>query len=267
MKFDFDDIQEWGPRLTWALRDVVPESLREQVGGGTSVYLEDALDAVIAGSDETQLVEVTRSWLRGQQVIGYHGSRLSVAEIASVHADGVHALIPWRRQKRLETILSSHPGWEAARAVFEETLADFANGRFGCREGQAHLTLSRGALLTAFNHYLIEGSEFDAAVAVKLLGEDALQLLQQGRSPVLFTVAVPGPIAIEVSERRAMPGEMSGTVRHVLQFWAHWMQEPELDPGTQHLDYGLLFYEGIPASWMTGSSIIDEATLLPFYHR
>lgn len=111
-------------------------------------------------------------------------------------------------------------------------------------------------MLTAFNHYLLEGSEFDQAVAVELLAKGARTLLQEGRSPVLFTVEVSGDRAIEVGERWLRDGEMPGLVRHVLQFWAHRLHDPTLDPGTQHVDFGLMFYEDIPPDWVADAALV-----------
>lgn len=267
MIFDFDTICEWGPRLTLALGDAVPNSLRDNIQRGPAEYIEDAFDTLLNGAESMRLIEVTRSWLRGQQVMGYHGSRLSEAELASVRAQGLWPLIPWERKERLQAALSRHHRWEEVKAGLDAALSEFGDGAFGRREGQAHLTISRGALLTAFNHYLVEGSEFDQAVAVELLGKEARALLQEGRSPILFCVAVPGERAIEISERRTPAGAMSGLVRHILQFWAYWLHDPALDPGTQHVDFGLVFHEIIPASWIIEATSIDEAELVRFYRR
>ena len=132
------------------------------------------------------------------------------------------------------------------------------NGR---REGQAHLTLSRGMLLTASPHYLREGSEFDRAVARELLGGDAIALLREGRLPVLVTVAVPGGTALEVSERRTSDGEMSGLVRVVLQVWSDWLRDPDFDPSSRRIDVGLIFHEVIPPGWVVEVAFIGETDL------
>lgn len=267
MTFDFDRISEWGPRLTAALDQIVPAALRNGMAHETVELVEDAFDLVMAGADAIRLIDATRQWLRQQSIIGYHGSRLSEAEIDSVRSRGLQPLIPWMRQARLEAMLSRHPRWAEVRDRFEKTMAELADGALGRREGQAHLTISRGALLTAFNHYLVEGSEFDQAVAVELLGEQAHELLQVGRSPVLFAVGVPGARALEVSERYTHPGEMSGLVRRVLQFWAYWLHDPAFDPATQHLDFGLVFYEPIPPEWVIDVAIVEESELRRFYDR
>jgi hypothetical protein len=141
------------------------------------------------------------------------------------------ALDPVAPKDLLAKVLSRHHSWAEASIGLNAAIRDFGDGQFGRRQGQAHLTISRGALLTDFNHYLVEGWEFDQAVAVELLGKGARALLQQGRSPVLFSVEVPGPRAIEVGERWLRDGEMPGLVRHVLEFWANWLSDPALGPG------------------------------------
>lgn len=267
MKFDFDNIGEWAPRLSASLDELVPKRLRERVEEGPVEWLEDALEIIMEEVERVDLINATLTWLRAQTIIAYHGSRLSLEEIASVRAGGLMALNPATRRDRLVKILSCHTNWAGASIELDAAIHDFGNGKFGRREGQAHLTISRGALLTSFNHYLVEGAEFDQVVAVKLLGKGAMVLLQQGRSPVLFTVEVPGNRAIEVGERWLRDGEMPGLVRQVLQFWANWLHDPSLDPGTQHVDFGLIFYEDIPPSWVTDVALIDEARLLEFYRR
>lgn len=243
MKFDFDTIGEWAPRLSAALDTLMSDRLRERVAAGPI------------------------EWLRGQTIVAYHGSRLSPEEIASVRTAGLRALDPATRKGQLAQILSRHPGWAQASVGLDAAIRDFGDGQFGRRQGQAHLTISRGALLTDFNHYLVEGSEFDQAIAVELLGKGARALLQEDRSPVLFTVEVPGDRALDLAERWLRNGEMPGLIRHVLQFWANWLHDPVLDPGTQHVDFGLIFYEGIPPDWITDAALIDEARLMESYHR
>lgn len=267
MNFDFDTIGEWAPRLSVALDTLIPERLRERIAAGPIAWLEDALDIILDDVERNLLVDATREWLRGQTIVAYHGSRLSTDEIASVRTTGLRTLDPAKRQAQLAQILSRHPDWARASVGLVAAIRDFGDGQFGRRQGQAHLTISRGALLTAFNHYLVEGSEFDQAVAVELLGKGARTLLQEGRSPVLFTVEVPGDRALDLAERWLCNGEMSGLIRHVLQFWAYWLHDPALDPGTQHVDFGLIFYEGIPPNWITDAALIDEARLLEFYRR
>lgn len=265
--FDFDQICDWAPRMSEALADIVPAGLREQLPARPIKWLDDALEAILEQVDRQLLLRATRSWLMGQEIAGYHGSRLSSEEIASVLTHGLLALDPAARVELLKARLSRHPDWLTASPLFEASVAGHADGTFGCRQGQAHLTLSRGSLLESNNHYLVEGSEFDQAVAFDLLGKDARVLLQTGRSPVLFKVQVPGPRALEVSERRLSTGETPSLVRYALEFWAFWLHDPTFDPATQHADVGLVFYETIPAAWIKDAAPVEETLLLEHYHR
>lgn len=267
MNFDFDTIGEWAPRLSAALDTLIPDRLRERVAAGPIAWLDDALDIILEDVERNDLIDATGEWLRGQTIVAYHGSRLSPDEIASVRTAGLRALDPATRKAQLAQILSRYPGWAQASVGLDAAIREFGDGKFGRRQGQAHLTISRGALLNAFNHYLVEGSEFDQAVAVELLGKGARALLQEGRFPVLFTVEVLGDRALDVAERWLRTDEMPGLIRHVLQFWANWLHDPALDPGTQHVDFGLIFYEVIPPDWITDATLIDEARLLVSYHR
>jgi hypothetical protein len=265
--FDFDRIDEWAPRLSHVLRDLVPASLRANLASSQFKWFDDALGTIVQRVDRQLLINATRAWLIDQAIAGYHGSRLSPEEIASVFEHGLLALNPFNRVKQLKARLSQHPNWLSANSRFEASVSDHADGAFGRRQGQAHLTLSRGGLLQSFNHYLVEGSEFDQAVAVDLLGIDARALLQAGRSPILFEVHVPGRMALDVSERWLLAGETSGLVRHTLEFWAYWLHDPTLDPVSQHLDSGLMFYETIPSVWIHSATPVHEESLAEHYRR
>lgn len=263
--FDLDRIGEWGPRLTVALDAVVASDLRDSVQASSAGCHDDALEMIVAGVNRSRLIGVAREWLRSQHVIGYHGSRLSEEEIASVCADGLQPLVTWRRREGLEATLSRHALWSQVAERLDDVMEAIAgNGR---REGQAHLTLSRGMLLTASPHYLREGSEFDRAVARELLGGDAIALLREGRSPVLITVAVPGEAALEVSERRTSDGEMSGLVRVVLQVWSDWLRDPDFDPSSRRIDVGLIFHEVIPPGWVVEVAFTGEPDLEQAIYR
>lgn len=155
MRFDLDDIGEWAPRLSVALEELVPKRLRERVKKEPVEWLEDALDVILENVERSDLIEATRPWLRGQTIVAYHGSRLSPEEIASVRAGGLIVLDPVTRRERLAKALCSHPRWAQVRIGLDAAIRDFGDGRFGRRQGQAHLTISRGALLTrtCFGHH------------------------------------------------------------------------------------------------------------------
>lgn len=257
-RFDLDDIGDWAPRLALALDEVVPLDARERIRTSSTGSHQDALDIVLSRSDPDRLFETTRRWVRDQKVVAYHASRLSEAEIASVRATGIQPLVPWRRRERLVAILSRHALWPEVADRLDEVIEMIAGS--GRREGQAHLTLSRGTLVKFSTHYLSAGSEFDQAVALEMLGRDAVALLCEGRFPVLFAVAVPGARALEVTEWRTPDGEMSGLVRLVLRTWADWLCDPAIDPSSSRIDFGLVFHEVIPADWLLEVLEVTESS-------
>lgn len=263
--YDFDDIDNWGPRLSEELSDLVPEAFTREAQGSSFDYVEDVYDLLIAHADEHALVSRCADWLFGQTIVAYHGSRLNAEQIASVRADGLHALDIISRSRLLAAQLSVLPEWEQRKSQFDAAIDKAFDHGFGRRAGQAHLTISRGALLEDFNHYLVEGSEFDSTIANDVFGEEGREFLRSLGSAVVFSVHVPGAVAKELVTRSLPEGETPGLVRHTLQFWANWIADPKLRPGSQHVDFGLIFQEKIPAQWLANAEMIDDDWLAEHY--
>ncbi len=138
-------------------------------------------------------------------------------------------------------------------------LREFGPGeRAGRREGQVHLTLSRGGLVNGFNHYLTRGSEFDQRVAHTLLGADGTALLEADGEPMIISVAVPGQVALDAANRYSAVdeclahGEVPVLVDEFVKSWCYGLAHPGFDCSTLEVDCGLVFESTVPAAWIVG---------------
>lgn len=258
---DFDRIDHWGPSLSSKLLPELPHDLIDRLKNAAPEYVQDALDLVFKCGDRDTLVAQTLAWISDNSVVAYHGSRLSKSEIASVLSDGIKALNLSDRSDLLRQKLKDHPSWPTVEDRFNCAIQDYGNGSFGRREGQAHLTISRGALTYDFNHYLTRGSEFDQVVTLSILGREAQKLLITDRNPVIFRVVVTGSIALDVSSRWLPDGEIPSLARQFLQYWAYWLFDNTIDTASEMVDCGIMFYGDIPASWITDVIALTDQDL------
>lgn len=250
--FDFDQINEWGPELSEALRGIVPTRASALIHGVE--FIEDARDRLyaICSGGARAIIETTRAWLSERHIAAYHGSRLTADEVAKVRAQGILMLRPGDRRSRLKMVLSSHPAWNVS--TFLRVFGNCADGMDGNREGQAHLTLSKAGLVQGFNHYLKYGSEFDQRIAVRLYGPQGLELLAARGAPVLFRCAVPGDEALAAANPWDFPEPGSGPdlVRQTIEAWAYWIANPGFQSASLRLDCGLVFFRDLDPAWIVG---------------
>lgn len=92
---DFDDIDEWAPQFSAALRPHVPDSVFVRLATATTEYIDDSRDMLLKLTDRDEIIEATLRWIRSTVIAGYHGTRLTDAEILSVRAVG---LIPLKAE-------------------------------------------------------------------------------------------------------------------------------------------------------------------------
>ncbi len=254
-EIDFDAVGGWGPSVTGVLEPLLPADITARLQAVSPGSDDEALEVVFGLSNAGAVAAATERWISEGYVIGYHASRLSDVEIESVSRNGIRCLVLHVRMEQLAERLAAHGDWEQVRDRLEPVVREIGEG---CRDGQAHLSLSRGSLLRASPHYLRHGSEFDQVVTRALLGTDALSLLRTGRTPVLFRIRVPGRSALEADRRHLGNGHMSGLVRRLLQVWAMWLCDPSIQPGEWRVPYGLIFYQNIPAAWIDGVQQVEE---------
>jgi hypothetical protein len=257
---DFDDIDDWAPKLSAALRPHVPGSVELQLVAAAPQYIEDARDMLFNSTDRDALIDKTLNWIRSTKIAGYHGSRLTSADLSSVRADGLVPLRAETRRHRLTRALKPHPEWRKVADQLDAAIQSHGRGNCaGRREDQVHLTLSRAGLTNGFNHYLIYGAEFDQHVAHALLGPEGKELLARDGEPTVVQVAVPGDSALDaahpyftVEDVRAS-GEVPNLVNEFLKAWSYRLAHPRFQPRTLCVDCGMVFRCAVPAAWIVGS--------------
>jgi hypothetical protein len=261
IEIDFDRINLWAQSLSARLLPHLSDQIVNRLRNAAPEYVEDALDVVFECGEKGTIVAEAIEWISGNFVVAYHGSRLSKSEISSVLSSGIKALSLSDRSDSLRHKLKGHQLWPTVEGRFSSVIQEYGNGRYGRREGQAHLTISRGALTYDFNHYLKAGSEFDQVVTLDILGREAQQLLKVDRTPVIFRVIVPGSRALDASSRWLPDGEISSLVRYFLQYWAYWLFDSSIDTSSEMVDCGIIFYEDVPASWIADVIALTDLDL------
>jgi hypothetical protein len=254
---DFDKIDDWAPRLTLALSDLVPSSVQQKLAATAPKYVEDAGAVLFGLTSRCSVITATLAWIRSSVIASYHGTRLTAAEVASIRAIGLIPLKAEDRRNRLIRALSQHPAWPSVRDQLDMAIHKHGpGGAAGGREGQVHLTLSRVALLNSFSHYLSHGSEFDQHVAHALLGSDGTDLLARDGEPMVIRVDVPGERALEATHRYSSVeemqarGEIPNLAREFLNVWSYRLAHPEFQSRTLKIDCGLVFRSSVPAGWI-----------------
>ena len=254
---NFDDIDDWAPKLGAALKQDVPSVIGTELVAAAPEYLEDAQDLLFKFADRDAVIDATLNWIRSTHVVGYHGSRLTDAEIASVRTIGLIPLKAETRRTRLIRALSPHPEWHVVQGRLDAIIQAHSHGAvLGVREGQVHLTLSKEGLTSDFNHYLRYGAEFDQHVADALLGPDAKQLLAQDGEPRVIQVAVPGAIALKAAhpyfgvDDLRKQGDVPNLVKEFLKAWTYRLAHPGFEPRTLQIDCGMMFHSPVPAAWI-----------------
>lgn len=255
---DYDAIDDWAPALSKALEAVLPVSLPEEVVAAGPEFIEDARDLVFDLGGRDAIIDRAIAWIRSETIVAYHGSRLTLTEVARVQGVGLLPLVAEARRERLVRALSRHPEWETVRHRLDAEIAAYGPGEtLGRRESQVHLTLSKAGLTEGFSHYLLGGSEFDQRVAHALLGRAGEDMLKTDADAVVIHVAVPGPKAIEAAHphftvddvRRT--GDVPNIVNQFLCAWAFRFIKPHFQARTLKTDCGLVFRCPVPADWIT----------------
>jgi hypothetical protein len=256
---DFDDIDDWSPRLAFALGGLVPASVAPSLENAKLRYVEDACDMLFRLADREAILDATLTWLTGETLAGYHGSRLTDDEVTSIQTTGLIPLDAGARRERLARALARHPRWPEVSGQLDEAIARHGAGnRAGNRVGQVHLTLSGSGLAEGFNHYLTHGAEFDQHVAQSLLGPEGKELLAQDGMPTVIRVAVPGGVALDaahpyfsISDLRER-GEVPNIAGDFLEAWSYRLAHPGFQSRTLEVDCGLVFHAVVPPEWIVG---------------
>jgi hypothetical protein len=256
---DFDSIDNWAPELAAALSGHVPDSVAPELAAAAPEFVEDARDLLFELTDRDAVIDATLAWIRSIEIVGYHGTRLTDEEMASVRAIGLIPLKAEARRDRLIRALSPHPRWHEVADHLDAAIQAHGRGNTaGRREGQVHLTLSRAGLTDSFNHYLTHGAEFDQRVAYALLGQDGKELLARDGKPTVIHFAVPGPLALDAAHLHFSiddlrdRGDVPNLVNQFLEAWSFRLAHPGFQSRTLRIDCGMVFRSAIPAIWIIG---------------
>ena len=262
---DFDQIEGWSPQLKEALSPPVTDLILSSIQRANQKYVEDPRELLFDLAGREDVIGATLEWLRSSTIAGYHGTRLTDQEVCSVREKGLLPLDASARRARLVRALSQHSNWNTAALRLDAVLREHGpDNRAGRREGQAHLTLSRAALVNSFNHYLTHGSEFDQHAAYALLGDDGTTLLARDGKRTVIQFAVPGQEALNAShpnfsiEDLRARGEVPNIASEFLTAWIYQVAYPGFDPRTLKVDCGMVFRSGVPAAWITNIETLAD---------
>lgn len=262
---DFDDIDDWAPKLAAALSPHVPDSIGPKLAAAALEFVEDARDLLFDLAGRDAVIDAALDWIRSTKIVGYHGSRLTDEEIASVRSSGLIPLKAEARRLRLIRALSSHSRWHEVLNQLDAVIQAHGRGSaVGNRENQVHLTLSGAGLINSFNHYLTHGAEFDQHAAYALLGQEGKDLLARDGKPTLIRVAVPGPVALDAAhpffsiDDIRDRGDVPNIVNEFLEAWSYRLAYPEFQSRTLEVDCGMLFRSTVPAAWIIGFDTLAE---------
>lgn len=251
--FDFDDNFTWGPQLSAELSGILPSNIASIVSRRDPEFIEDAADIVLEYADKQVISAAVTAWLKRHIVLGYHGTRLTPADVKSVQLTGLQPLIAADRSARISRALCAHPRWEEVKHQLADALHLFGPKEYcGGREGQVHATISRAGLVDGFNHYLKEGAEFDSHVAYHLLGQDGRELISKDGDAYLVTIAVPGEIAFAACNRYGIrEDEIPNLIQDIFNLWSYWLVHPAFNAVQRQLDCGLVFKAAVPPTWIS----------------
>jgi hypothetical protein len=262
---DFDNIDGWAPKLADALESLIPNSVGSGLVAAAPEYTEDARNVLFRLTDRDAIIDAALAWVCSTTVAGYHGTRLTDAEVASVLAKGLIPLRAEDRSNRLARALSPCPRWDEVAGGLDAAIQ--AHGQGGCagyREGQVHLTLSRSGLTDGFKHYLTHGAEFDQRVAGALLGQEGVDLLGRDGMPRVIQVAVPGAVALKaahphfgVDVRRAR-GDVPNLVDEFLKAWSYRLVHSGFQSRSLKVDCGMVFRSTVPCAWILNIETLPD---------
>ena len=256
---DFDNIDDWAPQLAAALSSHVSDSVEQKLVTAHLEYFEDARDLLFGLTDRNSIIDATLTWIRSTSIFGFHGTRLTDAELESLRADGLVPLKAEDRRHRLIRVLSLHPRWSEVADRLDATIQDHGpGGQAGCREHQVHLTLSQAGLTNGFSHYLTHGSEFDQRVTEALLGPEGRHFLGSDGKARMIRVAVPGSLALNAAhwissiESIRERGDVPNLVDEFLKSWSYRLAHPEFQTRSLKADCGMVFRSTVPPAWIVG---------------
>ncbi|MER8639328.1 hypothetical protein [Mesorhizobium sp. M1227] len=179
-RFTIDfDADTWMMPLRKELGDLLPNDIEAVLRSAAPKFVEDARDILYrASSDPETLIDRSIDWVKGSDVLAFHGTRLTDIEANKLWQSGLRAL---DIQDRIDWIFRTVPDLADALAQHEAIKLAHSHS-MGNRGGQVHLAISRQFTQLGYDYHR-EGSEFDRRL-LQFAGLDHLlpQLTQRGRS-------------------------------------------------------------------------------------
>lgn len=266
---DFDTIDDWEPKLTSALRSLLPDSFEQRLLDAELQCVENAREFLSELPCLDSVVDETLIWLRSAKIAGYHGSRLDDAELASVQTHGLLPLDARSRRGRLAAALSPHPAWSKVQARLDEAILSCGpKATAGQREGQVHLALSRSDVASdGYRRILSNGSEFDQHVAGSLLGQEGMRLLAQYGKYRVLKFGIPGHLAVDAAnpffgiEWERTQGNIPNLIYQFLSSWCFRQAHPGFEIRTRPMHCSMMFEVPVPADWMEGFETLSTPPL------
>ena len=72
---DFDNIDDWAPKLTIALEQVVPKPIKREIGEVNFKYCEDALKMLFELTVKDTIIDNTLDWLSSTKIVFFHNKQ------------------------------------------------------------------------------------------------------------------------------------------------------------------------------------------------
>jgi hypothetical protein len=74
---NFDDIDDWAPKLAAALSPHVPDSVRQKLTAATPKLIGDARNLLFDLTVRNEVIDATLTWIRSTKIAGYQGCGFS----------------------------------------------------------------------------------------------------------------------------------------------------------------------------------------------
>lgn len=254
---DFDNIEGWLPSFEIDIRTLVSDEVIEYLKYGEFELIDDVVDELFRHVDRGNLSELAVKWIKNNNLVCYHGTRLTDEEICVFGSHGLSPLRKFDRKARITRALSSAEGWSDIEPKLDERIEEVAES-YGNREGLVCAAMSLSFLKSGQCEYLKYGSEFDQRFAQRYFKEDGLDLLSRDGSGVIVSLSVPGSDAIRAAhdilgvEELINRGDLPNLAGRFIQAWCVQVSSSSIQFMKHQVDDSMNFRERIPASWILG---------------
>lgn len=243
----------WFETFDAAVGDRLAPGARTVLGQSSLEYPQDALEVALQHAPHGGLLCDATEYIRGTTVAGYHGTRASDEEAASIHDRGLLLLREEDRVPRLVRALSKHAKWsEKAQDLWAAIDRHGAKSKMAQRVRQIHLAATSADAM----RFARDGSEFDEFVAHDLLGDEGAALIKQDGAPRLVIVELPGAVALDAAnpfipvDDALSRGDIPYLVRQLLTAWAYCVARPDAVANLSMAGCAMMLRTPIPPGWI-----------------